>query len=270
MRNATDLCRFVSFVLVLGASGIALAQAPAPAPPPAPSNAAPAANPPSAAAEVMPAPAFASDYGYPAYPAYPPSYAHGGYGYPPPPPESMQGYHVHDGFYLRVQTGIGFASLGSTTAGVKTTMGGGGLAFGAAAGGVIAHNLILYGALFETDTVNPDVQVGGTSMASPIGHIAMQGIGPGIAYYFGPINLYLSGTLALSRFWTYDGNGSRLDTSKIGLSFELQVGKEWWVSRDWGLGIAARLGLGSMKDQNNPDLTWSAGAFSLLFSATYN
>src|SRR5665811_847103 len=69
--------------------------------------------------------------------------------------------------------------------------------------------------------------------------IAMQGIGPGIAYYFGPINLYLSGTLALSRFWTYDGNGSRLDTSKIGLSFELQVGKEWWVSRDWGLGIAA-------------------------------
>lgn len=258
MRDATALGRFVSFFLVVGASEIALAQTPAP------STATPAANPPSAAAEVMPAPAFASDYGYP------PAYAQGGYGYPPPPPESMQGYHVHDGFYLRVQTGIGFASLGSTTGGVKTTMGGGGLAFGAAAGGVIAHNLILYGAFFETDTVNPDVQVGGASMASPIGQIAMQGIGPGVAYYFGPINLYLSGTLALSRFWTYGGNGGRLDTSKIGLSFELQVGKEWWVSRDWGLGIAAQLGLGSMKDQNNPDLTWSAGAFSLLFSATYN
>jgi len=269
MRGATAVCRFGTVVLVLGAGRIAVAQAQAQAPATAPPTVAPAANPSSgAAAEVMPAPAFASDYGYP--PGYPNSYSQG-YGYPPPPPpESMDGFHVHDGFYLRVQTGIGFSSLGSTTGGVKTTMGGGGLAFGAAVGGVIAHNLILYGAVFETDTVNPDVQVGGASMASQIGQIAMQGIGPGVAYYFGPINLYLSGTIVLSRFWTYDGGGNQLDTSKIGLALDFQVGKEWWVSPDWGLGIAGQLTLGSMKDQNSPDLTWSAGAFSLLFSASYN
>jgi hypothetical protein len=263
MRGATAAWRFGTVVLVLGAPGLAFAQAPVAAPATAPPTVVPAANPSSAAAEVMPAPAFASDYGYP------PGYSQG-YGYPLPPPESMDGFHVHDGFYLRVQTGIGFASLGSTTGGVKTTMGGGGLAFGAAVGGVIAHNLILYGAVFESETVNPDVQVGGTSMTSPIGHIALEGIGPGVAYYFGRINLYLSGTIVLSRFWTYDGNGNQLDTSKIGLALDLQVGKEWWVSPDWGVGIAGQLTLGSMKDQINPDLTWAAGAFSLLFSATYN
>jgi len=263
MRGATALWRFGTVVLVLGAPGLAFAQAAVAAPATAPPTVVPAANPSSAAAEV-PAPAFASDYGYP------PSYSQGGYGYPLPPPESMDGFHIHDGFYLRVQTGIGFASLASTAGGVKTAMAGGGLAFGAAAGGVIAHNLVLYGAVFETDTVNPDVQVGGTSMATQIGHIALQGIGPGVAYYFGRINLYISVTLALTRFWTFDGNGNQLDTSKLGLASDLQVGKEWWVSPDWGLGIAAQLIGGSLKDQNDPSLSWSAGALSLLFSATYN
>ncbi|HMC93285.1 MAG TPA: hypothetical protein VKO16_00795, partial [Polyangia bacterium] len=77
-------------------------------------------------------------------------------------------------------------------------------------------------------------------------------------------------TLALTRFWTFDGNGNQLDTSKLGLASDLQVGKEWWVSPDWGLGIAAQLIGGSLKDQNDPSLSWSAGALSLLFSATYN
>jgi hypothetical protein len=262
MRSARTLGGIVMVALGLDASGMALAQTPSSPPPRAPSQpTAPAANPPPAI-DVAPAPA--AEYGYP------PAYAEGGYGYPPAPPESPDGFHVHDGFFLRAQTGIGFSSLSSTTSGVKTTVGGGGLSLGAAIGGVIARNLILYGAVFETDTVNPDVQVGGTSMNSQIERVSLQGIGPGVAYYFERINLYLSGTLALSRFWTYDGNGNQLDTSKIGLGLDLQVGKEWWVSRDWGLGIAAQLVGSSMKDQSDPTLTWSAGAFSLLFSATYN
>ena len=48
------------------------------------------------------------------------------------------------------------------------------------------------------------------------------------------------------------------------------LGKEWWVSRNWGLGIAGGLFTASLKDKNVPGLTWSAGAASLLFSATYN
>ncbi len=261
MRNAVALGQFLTVaVLGFGVPGIAFGQSPA-APPDRPPDVPPESA--TAVAEAIPAPALAPDYGTP------PSYSQGGYGYPPPP-EPMDGFHTHDGFFLRVQTGIGFSSLSSTTGGVKTTIGGGGLSLGAAMGGVIAHNLVLYGALFETDTVNPDVQMAGTSVSSQIADTSLQGIGPGVAYYFGHINLYLSGTLALARFWTHDMNGNQLDTSKLGLAFDFSVGKEWWVSYDWGLGIAAQIVGGSMKDQNDPTLTWSAGAFSLLFSATYN
>jgi hypothetical protein len=200
----------------------------------------------------------------------PPAYsAVGGYGYPPVA-DNSDGFHVHDGFFFRIQLGGGFSSLASTTNGVKTTVGGGGAALGLAIGGVIAHNLILYGVFFDNAAANPDVQVGGTSVASSIGDTDWQGIGPGLAYYFAPLGLYLGGAIALTRFWTHDQNGNQLDSSKAGLGLDLEVGKEWWVSRDWGLGIALRVAGSSMKDQNDPTLVWSAGAASVLFSATYN
>jgi hypothetical protein len=263
MRSAKVVgCLTIALGVVV--PGIVAAQSPAPA-----TVTAPQASPPATAARPADSPrademAPVADYGYP------PAYSPGGYGYPPPPPESMEGFHSHDGFYFRVQPGIGFTSLSSTKGGVKTTLGGGGFSTGGAIGGVVAHNLVLFAAIFNTSAVDPDVKVGGTSTASPIGEIVLQGFGPGVAYYFEPINLYLSGTVAIARFWANDTNGNQLDTSKIGLAFELQVGKEWWVSRDWGLGVALGLVGGSMKDQNDPTLTWSAGAFSFLFSATYN
>lgn len=221
------------------------------------------------------APAYAAPPVYGAPPAYggpPPAY----YPAPPasPPPvatvASTVGFHQHDGFFARGQFGIGAASLSSARGGVKTTLSGGGVAMGGAVGGVVAHNLVLYGAFFATDVGNPNLEVGGTSMPTGVGEIGFGGFGPGVAYYFEPLNLYLSGTLGLCAFHVRDGSGDRLGSSKTGLAFDLSVGKEWWVSHDWGLGIAADLLGGSMKDQDDPTLTWSVGALSLLFSATYN
>jgi len=47
------------------------------------------------------------------------------------------------------------------------------------------------------------------------------------------------------------------------------VGKDWWVSENWGLGAAAQLLLGSAKDRN-ADANWSTAAVALMFTATYN
>ena len=109
------------------------------------------------------------------------------YGYPPPPPvvESMEGFHTHDGFYMRVHVGIAATGFSSTQAGVKTNYAGGGSSTGIAIGGVIARNLILYGAVFGTRHLEPR-QAGrrrqhdrATSAAS-----ASAPLVPGIAYYF--------------------------------------------------------------------------------------
>ena len=69
------------------------------------------------------------------------------YAYPGAPPavESMEGFHTHDGLYMRVHVGIAATGFSSTQAGVKTNYSGGGSSTGIAIGGVIAHNLILYG-----------------------------------------------------------------------------------------------------------------------------
>ena len=47
------------------------------------------------------------------------------------------------------------------------------------------------------------------------------------------------------------------------------IGKEFWVSDHWGLGAALEFAGGwAMKDKDNPDFSWSATSFNLLFSAT--
>jgi hypothetical protein len=208
--------------------------------------------------------------------AAPPAYAPA-YSYAPAPPyapaatvTSTVGYHLHDGFFARGHFGIGVTSVSSSRNGVKTTLSGGGVAIGGAVGGVVGRNLILYGAFFGTDVGNPDMQVAGTSTPTDVADVGVGGFGPGVAYYFEPLNLYVSGTLALSAFHASDGAGIRRDSSKAGLALELSAGKEWWVSHDWGLGLAAELIFASMKDQDDPTVTWSVGALSLVFSATYN
>jgi len=50
----------------------------------------------------------------------------------------------------------------------------------------------------------------------------------------------------------------------------LALGKEWWVSDHWGLGVAGHISFSSNQDpvaSNNTLTTWAFGA---AFSATYN
>jgi len=202
-------------------------------------------------------------YGY----AQPPVYSMA----PPAPVESMEGFHTHDGFFLQVHVGISATGFSSKQAGVKTNYVGGGVSSGVAIGGTIARGLVLYGAFFGTNTGNLDKQVAGTSVNSDLNEIAVGAFGPGLAYYFERCNLYLSATFGLAGFAANDGGaGVKVDSSKSGAAFDFMVGKEWWVSRDWGLGIAGELMAASLKDKNVPGLTWSASGLSILFSATYN
>lgn len=67
-----------------------------------------------------------------------------------------------------------------------------------------------------------------------------------------------------------DDRGAVVYRSYPGLGVQVIVGKEWWMTPDWGLGIAGELTLASMKDRNDPSTSWNGGGFGVLFSATYN
>jgi len=64
-------------------------------------------------------------------------------------------------------------------------------------------------------------------------------------------------------------NGS----SEAGFGAKLALGKEWWVSDHWGIGLAGQLTFGSNADQDNGTgntPTWKTITPGLAFSASFN
>jgi hypothetical protein len=176
------------------------------------------------------------------------------------------GYHTHDGFYLRLALGAG----GAWTSGAGQKYSGGSVAFGAAFGGAITPHLILYGEFIGHTIPNPTFEAFGTSQSLDA-DVDILGVGPGVAYYFMPLNLYVSGTLLLQQVQLSNSNNSdrSFALTKAGIGCSIMVGKEWWVADDWGLGVAAQLLLGSAKD-SYVDARWTSRGVAIMFSSTYN
>jgi hypothetical protein len=228
----------LAFILVLLCPALALAQAPIDPTPQPP-------LPPEIPTEPQPVPE-------------PPSYT------PPTQKEAaVPGYRQHDGFFMRFLTGFGFANHSETGLTAK----GGSLTGGIAAGGAVVENLILFGELFGSSTLDAKVDSDGAVPADYTVHLG--GLGPGVSYYT-PFNLYVSGTLALTRLNTaYIGGSER---SKVGVGGNLTLGYEWWVSSNWGLGVAGRfyfsVNKADVDGAADPNIKTFGGG--LFFSATMN
>jgi hypothetical protein len=175
-------------------------------------------------------------------------------------------YRKHFGFYIRPDLGFGY--LTSTESNV-TISGLSGLA-GVAIGGAIQENSILAVHIIDAVAQNPTVSSGTFSATANDTTVALWGIGPQYTYYFMPSNMYLSTTLALTRL--HSTSGSNSGDSEWGVGTRIAVGKEWWVSDHWGLGVAGHLSFSTNQDPvagggSNTLTTWAFGA---AFSATYN
>ncbi|HVV49289.1 MAG TPA: hypothetical protein VHO06_06510, partial [Polyangia bacterium] len=197
-------------------------------------------------------------------PGYPPGYAPAP-GYPPPPGYQLVPVEqLHTGVYVHLHIGGGFTSV----SGAGTKVSGSGPSFAVAVGGAVIPNLALFGNLFFTGSTNPDISATGYGSQSTTGDTFVGGFGAGAAYYFMPVNIFISAALGAVEFELDDANGNSVSQSKIGLGFEGLVGKEWLVSPHWGLGAALEFVAASMADKNDTSVTWKAGAFNVLFSAT--
>lgn len=241
------------------------------------------AQPPAAPAAPRPAapPAMSTQPAYPPRSAYPPPGYESPYG-PPPPYAPPPGYgppvynpgaaeNVHDGLFLRLHVGAGYTSVSATPRySGQTKFSGGSLNLGLALGGAVAENLIVFGNLFLAAVDRPDsTQMGGPS-SSLDGSAFLGGFGLGLAYYIMPANVYLSAALAAMSFSASDDYGRTLYASNAGVGFQGMIGKEWWVSSEWGLGLAGEMVFASMKDRDDSSTTWGGSSFSILFSSTFN
>lgn len=241
----------------------------------------------STAAAQQPPPSYPAPP--PGYPAPPPSYPAPPPGYPPPGYQPAQPYypysgqvavqprpgvHQHDGFYLRMQLGPGYTSMTGEAGSTDIEVKGAGAGFSIAVGGAVAENFILFGHLIADTAMEPEVKITGVGSGTAKGSASLTGFGLGAAFYVMPANLYLSGSLLGAQISISDEDGDKVGETKVGFGMDLSIGKEWWVSDNWGVGVAGQFMAARMKDKEAiPGGTvpeWTAWGFSIAFSATFN
>jgi hypothetical protein len=192
---------------------------------------------------------------------------------PPFPPGDFD----HDRFYLRLHLGPALLRASYPKAGGKRIYSSIGFTFGGALGYTVAHNLILFGEGQFTVISDPGPELWGGSDRIEGYNLLLTSMGPGLAYYWDPLGLLFSGALVFPRLDfikrpRQDGptySGDAIVKTGFGVGADLLVGKEWWVSPDWGLGAALQLHVSSTKVEGE-DARMTTTALSLLLSATFN
>ena len=155
----------------------------------------------------------------------------------------------HEGFYLRLMAGYGYTNAKADFSIADT----GGPQFQLAMGYSVLENLALFVQLKESQ---------------------FRAAGVGASYHFTPVNVFAgvvasAGNLSLRR---RAGTGQR--NSAAGPVVSVFFGKEWWVSENWGLGLAfdGDWGKVTWKDEAPFDQPHDISAFTLGAAcvATFN
>ena len=179
--------------------------------------------------------------------------------------------HKHDGFYLRLTTGIGSSTSSEKVEGEELSISGvsGNTTLGV--GYAVVENLILNLDIFGNLVDNPTVEINGAEIGEANAELSISNIGIGATYYIMPANVYLTGSIALAS-GTLESYGQKIE-SDAGYGINVAVGKEWWVSDNWGIGIAGQLFHTVLSDEQpiTGEVTdLKTTSFGILFSATFN
>ena len=184
------------------------------------------------------------------------------------------GFHEHDGFFVQMNLGAGPIGSSASRGGFDFELSGTGGAFSLAIGAAVVPNLIVAGHFWGQGTDSPTVKVNGQSRGTPSqSGLSLTCFGANVTYYFMPIGIYVSATPSLGMLFAQAA--AQNYGTKNGFALRLAVGKEWWVSHQWGIGLnlqyahSSNDGDGVTPATSNPP-TWKTNAFALVLSATYN
>ncbi len=250
------MSRFLAFsaLSALFLSSPALAQAPAPPPlPPAesePDDAAPASRGPEAPT-ALPSP--------PAYEA-------------PPPAEAARGVHLHEGFYLRLSLGPGFGTFSGQVGPNDSELDGSGVALSGniMIGGTPAPGLVIGGATAGHTMPRPSYDGGPFVKGKPA---ASMGLLYGFVDYFPNPHrgLHLGGGAGLASFSYRESEDDGADQPiSFGLGGAAWIGYDFWVSKQWSLGIETRVLGGHVSGRDDPDRSFTTFGSAVLFTALYH
>ncbi|MFZ4456123.1 MAG: hypothetical protein ACOYOT_07880 [Bacteroidales bacterium] len=184
---------------------------------------------------------------------------------------AQSGLHQHDGFYLSLGGGISSGSISDKIQSSEMKFDGTGGAFDFKIGGAINKNLLLHATLSSMAMTGPKVTTGGLSVnASNDVSLGQAMLGVGLTYYT-PTNFFFSGSVGLGNYTVIDSQNNKNESTDNGLAFQLKLGKEWWVSKNWGLGVSAVVQSCNVSNEDAGITEKLSGTqFGILFNATFN
>lgn len=186
----------------------------------------------------------------------------------------LKGFHQHDGFYVRFLFGPSYGSSDIRNfQGENLTVKGGGASLNVQLGYAVLENLVIFWENGSSAFVDAEVEWGDYALigSQKENDMVFTTMGIGVNWYFMPYNFYIASSLS---YGETQFDGDLLDgSSNGGLYLSFWVGKEWWVSANWGLGLAWYVMYGHDKvkektlNETYDTRNWVIG---LCFSATYN
>jgi len=171
--------------------------------------------------------------------------------------------HRHLRIYLHFDIGGGYLPTSTSQGGVSASVKGASALLSFAAGAAVTEDWILAGELWGAAAPSP------SGVANNNSTMALSAIGMNVTHYFMPVNVFLSLTPSATVLSIDNGSGT-VGRTEVGFGAKLALGKEWWVSDHWGIGLAAQGFFAINRDQGTDAPTWSTFGGGLVLSATYN
>lgn len=171
------------------------------------------------------------------------------------------------GFFLRLSAGVGAASTKIEEGSDELKLSGEAGDVNIAIGGMVSPNLAVHGTLFGWAITDPDAELNDME-GSLNGDLTLGAIGVGLTYYLMPANVYFSPSIGFGSL-SFDADDFEEVESDAGIAVDMTIGKEWWVGRNWGLGVAGSVGIHSIPEKGT-DSNWKGANFAVRFTATMN
>lgn len=180
---------------------------------------------------------------------------------------------THDGFFLNMALGTGGGSLVKKEDRVDNSYRGQTTLVNFRIGGCPVPNLALSADFQDFSRRDITMNVEGESVTQENDYeISVMSMAFGVTYYipdllfvgsnFSPVGQISLGTPNEKE--SYNGD-------MLGYSF--RIGREWWVSENWGLGVELNYSynkLSNIRDFNRESAVWITNTYGILFTATFN
>ncbi len=179
--------------------------------------------------------------------------------------------YKHEGFFARGTFGLGSTTISETVQENKIDISGFSGDMNIQIGYSVTENLQLFGVAGYNSITEPKYKINGVEATTTTSsEVSLFRIGAGVTYYFMPYNAFITFDITSGQNEIEVDNVS--NKSDHGVVFNFGAGKEWWVSKDWGLGAMFYFYTGTIKDATvnriTPDIKNTG--FGIAFTATYN